>query len=41
MLEIYFRTKDKNGLQIVKKEAWHTSASLDYFPGYYFMNCML
>jgi len=41
MLEIYYRKKDKIGLEIVNKEQWHNCASLDYFPGYYFLNCML
>jgi hypothetical protein len=41
MLELYYKKKDKNGLEIVNKEQWHTLASLDFFPGYYFLNCML
>jgi hypothetical protein len=41
MLELYYKKKDKGGLEIEKKDQWHSRESLDLFPGYYFFNCML
>lgn len=41
MLEIYYRKRDKNALEIMNQKEWHSNVSLDYFPGYYFLNCML
>ena len=37
MLEIYFK---KHNIEIINKEEWHNYHSLDFFPGYYFLNCM-
>ena len=39
LLERYY--KKQGGLQIYHKKSWYTQHSLDYFPGYYFLNCML
>jgi hypothetical protein len=41
MLETSFKKFNKIGLEIVDKENWGNHKSLDYFPGFYFMNCML
>ena len=38
LLERYY--KAQGGLNMSQK-LWHTQASLDYFPGHYFLNCML
>ena len=38
LLERYY--KQQGGLNMSRKD-WHTQASLDVFPGHYFLNCML
>jgi hypothetical protein len=39
LLEAYYNKA--GGLSFNKKTEWHTSQSLDLFPGYYFLQCML
>lgn len=42
MLELSFKKQNsKFGLEIVNKENWENYKSLDFFPGFYYMNCML
>jgi hypothetical protein len=39
LLEEYYKIEMK-GLRIFEQKDWHLQNSLDYFPGYYFFNCM-
>jgi hypothetical protein len=32
--------KSIGGLKLFEQKEWHLQNSLDYFPGYYFFNCM-
>jgi hypothetical protein len=38
LLEDYY--KAIGGFKIFESRDWHLQNSLDYFPGYYFFNCM-